>query len=200
MKAPEGNIKLGSITKNQCFSSYKEYDEKDENLSNPLKETKDLPSNITSLSFGKAIPVKEITVTKSIYKEDINWNYGNPVGIFKIEGNDIEGHHIVKYVSAEFTEEFVNNETGIEENGLTRIDISQKVTLPLGTYIVSEIDNLRYKLISIDTVNEKSKTLNTAIFDLESVDDASVRFTNKCTNFNDLSHSDIVVNQIKKGN
>ena len=72
--------------------------------------------------------------------------------------------------------------------------------LPLGEYTVSEIENLRYKLIDIDTVNEKSKTWNTVTFDLESVDDASVRFTNRCTNFNDLSHSDIVVNEIKKGN
>lgn len=199
MKAPESDVKLGSVTKNQYFSSYKEYDEKDENLSNPLKETKDLASNITSLSFGKTIPIKELTVTKTIYKEDINFVYGNPVSLFKIEGDDIEGNHIVKYVSAEFTEEYVNNEIGVQENGLTRIDMSQKVELSAGEYTVTEIESLRYKLIDIDTVNEKSKTLNTATFDLESVDDASVRFTNRCTNFNDLSHSDIVVNEIKKG-
>ena len=200
MKAPESDVKLGSVTKNQYFSSYKEYDEKDESLSNPLKETKDLPSNITLLSFGKVIPTKELTIIKTIYKEDVNFAYGNPVSLFKIEGDDIEGNHIVKFISAEFTEDFVNNTVGIQENGLTRIDMSQKVILPLGEYTVSEIENLRYKLIDIDTVNEKSKTWNTVTFDLESVDDASVRFTNRCTNFNDLSHSDIVVNEIKKGN
>ncbi len=200
MRAPEDDVKLGSVTKNQYFSSYKEYDEKDESLSNPLKETNDLPSNITSLSYGKAIPTKELTIIKTIYKEDINWCYGNPVGIFKIEGHDIEGNHIVKFMSAEFTEDFVNNTPGIQESGLTRVDISQKVVLPLGEYTVSEIENLRYKLTNIDTINEKSKTLNTATFDLESVDDASVRFTNRCENYNDLSHSDIIVNEIKKGN
>lgn len=200
MKAPEDNVKLGSITKNQYFSSYKEYDEKDESQSNPLKETIDLPSNITSLSFGKIIPTKELTITKTIYKEDINFAYGNPVAIFKIDGTDIEGNSIIKYVSAEFTEEFVNNETGIEENGLTRIDMSQKVALPLGTYTVTEVDNLRYKLIEIDTINAESKTTNSVTFDLEKDDDESVRFTNRCTNYNDLSDSDIVINEIKKGN
>ncbi len=173
------------------------------NYGNNVNELYHYVSNIENsyniINTLDKIPQSEITVTKSIYKEDINWSYGNPVGLFKIEGDDIKGNHIIKYVSAEFTENFVNNTPGIQESGSTRIDISQKVKLPVGEYRVSEIDNLRYKLTDIDTTNEKSKTSSTVTFDLEANSEGSARFTNRCTNYNDLSHSDIVVNEIKKG-
>ena len=56
MQAPSStdNIQLGEITKSQDTVSYVEYDSTDTNLSNPLKTTTNLPSNIVPVSLGEA--------------------------------------------------------------------------------------------------------------------------------------------------
>lgn len=181
MKAPSGGVEAGSLTKNQYFISYKEYDASDDTLSNPLKTTTDLPSNIVSVSLGK---LNELTITKTIKKSDIWWEHGNPIFIFKIEGNGI-----TKYVSVEFTKDEVSKMTG--NNAVKNVTL----TLPEGDYTVTEVSVMRWTLKSVSSNNAKTLLENGVVIDLS--ENASVAFTNECSFYNGYSHNAIVVNKIQ---
>lgn len=189
MQAPgsSSGIEAGEITKSQNTVSYVEYDVSDTNLANPLKTTSNLPSNIVSVAFGEKKAVeKELTVTKTIKKEDIWWEYGTPIFIFKIEGNNF-----IKYAEMEFTQDFVNDNT--DENG--NVSMSVTLKLPGGEYTVTEVPVLRWNLKSVSSDNAKEILENGAVIDLSQ--NASVVFLNECDNYNGYSHNDLVANKIK---
>lgn len=130
---------------------------------------------------------KELTIVKTIAKDDIWWPHGNPTFIFKIAGNDV-----TKYISMEFTQDFVEEHT--DENG--NISLETTLTLPEGDYTVTEIPVMRWKLKNVSSESAKSILENGAIIDLSN--DAVVEFVNEYSSYTGYSHNDIVVNKVEE--
>lgn len=110
-----------------------------------------------------------LTITKTVDK--VNLVYGAPSFTFKIEGPD----ELVLYRSITF------------ENAT---DLTKSITinnLPLGTYKVTELETLRYTLVTANGV-KGTVTAN---------GEAKVAFTNKLTDTERYSHSDIVINSFR---
>lgn len=110
-----------------------------------------------------------LTITKTVDK--VNLVYGAPSFTFKIEGPD----GLVLYRSITF-----ENATELTKS----ITINN---LPLGTYKVTELETLRYTLVTANGV-KGTVTAN---------GEAKVAFTNKLTDTERYSHSDIVINSFR---
>lgn len=128
---------------------------------------------------------KELTIIKTIKKSDIWWEHGNPTFIFKIVGDDT-----TKYVSLEFTPDYVN---AYDENS-SDVSMSVTLTLPQGDYTVTEVPVMRWKLTSVSSEAAKSILENGAVIDLSNA--ASVEFVNAYRTYRGFSHNAIVVNKI----
>lgn len=131
---------------------------------------------------------KELTIVKTIAKDEIWWEHGNPTFIFEIAGSGF-----TKYISMEFTQEFVDEHT--DENG--NISLETTLTLPEGDYTVTEVPVMRWQLKNVSSESAKSILDNGAIIDLSN--DATVEFVNKYSSYAGYSHNDIVVNNVCSG-
>lgn len=158
--------------------------------SSTINKRYDITNHLTSLEN-----TQELTIGKKLYVEDIWWAHGNPTFIFKVEGSDLLNNEIVRYVSFYFDEDYVEKNVVGLENQET---ITQKaiIKLPPGNYAVSEIPVLRYELTKIDAVNASSTTNTSVTFDLSLNKSGECIFTNRCVNYKNYSHNDLVINSI----
>ena len=174
-----------------------------ENIHNQAQEYK-----FTNITKNHTIDVtftpeqRTLIVMKMIDPKDINFSYGEPKAIFKIEGTDVEGKkHKYEYVIS-LQKIFENTGTpldgmyvGIANNGTLRVTA--------GTYTITEIDTSHYGIkevmygygasspdSEINTVKDNKVTL-----DLINNDSGSAIFTNTITNYNGFSHSDSIYNE-----
>lgn len=139
---------------------------------------------------------RELTVGKKLNVDDIWWDHGNPTFLVEVKGKDAFGNDVLKYVSLAFTKEYVEQNKFVSDND-TLVTMESIVKLPPGTYTVSEIQVLRYNLIGITTVRSDTVTDHNAMFDLKVNDNGECVFFNRCVNYKDFSHNDIIVNQIR---
>ncbi len=149
-------------------------------------------TEITALNTPVIPPAGEITVVKRIREEDITWAHGNPVFRFRIEGTDLKG---IEHTYEDFVEFRKGNYT--VENGYGMLTCVFE-NIPLGTYTVSELDTLRYRLekISADTPNV-SVYGETGRISLEMTNpEAALTFYNVKTSYGRYSHTDTVRNKI----
>ncbi len=131
----------------------------------------------------------KITVTKKVHKNDLKSAYGNPVGIFKCEGKDLNGNTHEYYEAVELTKNDVNGDY-----------YTKSVTfdnLIAGTYKVTEVDTSRYDLTKVVASSGATSSNNILNCDLVNNKEAKGTFTNSLTKFNLWSHSNITINQFK---
>lgn len=131
----------------------------------------------------------KITVTKKVHKNDLKSAYGNPVGIFKCEGKDLNGNTHEYYEAVELTKNDVNGDY-----------YTKSVTfdnLIAGTYKVTEVDTSRYDLTKVVASSGTTSSNNILNCDLVNNKEAKGTFTNSLTKFNLWSHSNIKINQFK---
>lgn len=149
-------------------------------------------TEITVLNTPVMPPVGEITVVKRIREEDITWAHGNPVFRFRIEGTDLKG---TEHIYEDYVEFRKGNYTVEDGYGILSCVFEN---IPLGTYTVSELDTLRYRLerISADTSNV-SVNGETGRISLEVKNpEAALTFFNAKTIYDRYSHTDTVRNKI----
>lgn len=131
----------------------------------------------------------KITITKKIPKNDLKSAYGNPVGIFKCIGTDLNGDTHEYYEAVELTKDDLNGDY-----------YTKTVTfnnLVAGSYKVTEVDTSRYDLTSVIANSGATSSNNILNCDLINNKEAKGTFTNSLTKFNLWSHSNIKINQFK---
>lgn len=152
------------------------------------------------------LPVGEITVTKRIKKSDINWNHGNPIFHFVVEGMDNDGNTRKYENFVEFDGSESADASGYVKASYTFYDI------PLGTYKVYEKNVGRYYLdeVTVTTANatvwrgnvtkgygsDASKYAGAEIkLTVQALKGGAV-FTNEVGRFDEFSHRSIIKNRI----
>lgn len=131
----------------------------------------------------------KITVTKKVHKNDFKDAYGNPVGIFKCEGKDLNGSTHEYYEVAELTKDNLSGDyytKSVSFNNLTA-----------GTYKVTEVDTSRYDLTSVAAGSGATSSNNILSCDLVNNKEAKGIFINSLSKFNLWSHSDLIINRFK---
>lgn len=131
----------------------------------------------------------KITVTKKVHKNDLKSAYGNPVGIFKCEGKDLNGSTHEYYEVAELTKDDLSGDyytKSVSFNNLTA-----------GTYKVTEVDTSRYDLTSVAAGSGATSSNNILSCDLVNNKEAKGTFINSLSKFNLWSHSDLIINSFR---
>lgn len=131
----------------------------------------------------------KITVTKKVHKNDLKSAYGNPVGIFKCTGTDLNGSTHEYYEVAELTKDDLSGDyytKSVSFNNLTA-----------GTYKVTEVDTSRYDLTSVAAGSGATSSNNILSCDLVNNKEAKGTFINSLSKFNLWSHSDLIINRFK---
>ena len=173
-----------------------------ENIHNSAQEYK-----LTNITKNHTIDVtftpeqRTLSVMKMIDPKDINFSYGEPKAIFKIEGTDVEGKkHKYEYVVS-LQKMFENTGTplddmyvGMANNGTLRVTA--------GTYTITEIDTSHYGIKEIMYGDSEINTVkdNKVTLDLINNDSGLAIFTNTITNYNGFSHSDSIYNEFYRRN
>lgn len=152
----------------------------------------------------------DLTIKKSIRRSDIVWANGNPTFLFQVSGVDLEGREHTYVREAEFTREYVDQNSTKE--GIVSLEAVFH-NIPCGrNYSVFEMETNRYVLEEVITEDTNVLIARTAesfygtapeqIFSV-TVDlllkprGSSVTFLNKKIRWDDWSHNSIAVNSIK---
>lgn len=142
----------------------------------------------------------ELTAAKRIKLEDIVYAHGNPTFTFRLDGTDVNGKAYTFYKTVTFSELYVSSyaEQYAKDHGGVQpeyIETSVIFTdLPMGDYVLTEVDVNRYELDSVETQNG-TITADGAEFKINSADETyGAVFTNKKTDQSETSHTAQVTN------
>lgn len=127
-----------------------------------------------------------LRIEKNIPKDSVNMSYGDPVAIFKVTGTDVEGNNHSYEVPLKLSD------TGQGYYG----DV-KSLTVPAGTYTVSEVKVSRYDISDI-YCEGATRNGNTVVCDLVNNDTSTVIVYNALTNNGKFSHSDMENNVFYK--
>ena len=136
---------------------------------------------------------KTIQLTKRIKASDIHFDHGNPTFIFRVAGTDFSGVSHVYYRVAEFTAEYVKQNT--DSDGYVSLSVTIDGILA-GQYTASEMEVSRYSLSQIIDVSGGTAGVGTVEFNLNSHAQGSAVFVNEKYERGYFSHSDMVENII----
>lgn len=156
------------------------------------------------------IPIKRhnLTIEKSIEKNEITWAHGTPTFSFLIEGTDVDGvfHRFTRTV------EFLKQDL----DALAKEDGSVSLTttvenIPEGIYRLEELSVARYALVEVSTQSdnvriekeetggcyEGIRTIRAKVYVNLKEKDGSVTFYNRKISWDRYSHNDLIVNQFR---
>lgn len=138
------------------------------------------------VDWPEAYTVK-ITLTKTIRAEDINFDNGNPMFTFKIDGSERSGQKRTCYAIVDFTEEYVKNHTDTQGNVSLSVVFEN---LKPGIYEASELITSRYEQKNISDITNGVKNADKVCFTLNSSKkkEGSACFTNE--NYEHRNYSD----------
>ncbi|MEE1242436.1 SpaA isopeptide-forming pilin-related protein [Frisingicoccus sp.] len=138
-----------------------------------------------------------ITLTKTIHAEDINFDNGNPMFTFKVDGTDVRGEHRTCYQILNFTEEYVKTNTDADGNVHMAVTFDKLIA---GQYKAMELDTSRYSLEKIYDVKNGTIHQSSVIFSLTALEKREGRATFVNDNYEqqDFSDTQMVINSLKK--
>lgn len=118
-------------------------------------------SNVVTVTAKKVEADVDVVLelTKELDAADIVWPHGNPVFLFKITGEDVSGVVHTYYEAVEFEREGVGN------GGL--VSDTVRLTVPAGTYTVTEEKTARYQLEEIKNITGGTAEGDSVVFHLE---------------------------------
>lgn len=148
-------------------------------------------------------PGRNFTFVKTIRRDEINWEHGNPTFFFRLWGTDLDGVKHQYYCHVEFTSAAVAKQEGefVTQKAVIR-------DIPAGTYQAEETgDSLRYILTAAGTpdknvrvetaaagtVNEIRRITASVTADLRT-GDGSVNYENRKVLYDELSDNAVVTN------
>lgn len=139
----------------------------------------------------------KIIVTKTIHSDDVNFDNGNPMFMFKLTGVYPNGSRRIYYDIVDFEKEYVTNYA--DEYGDVHMSIVFE-NLSAGEYILEEMSSSRYFLESISDVRNGRVKGEEVLFSITSSTsmEGSVRYIND--NYEQQKYSDTskIINELKK--
>ena len=137
----------------------------------------------------------QITLTKKIKTDDVWFEHGNPMFIFKLEGKDINGKSHTYYKNVVFDKDYVekNTKDGYVEKSVIFSGLIK------GSYTATELDGIRYDLKEIIKIQNGVLSNQSVVFDFtsNSATEGMATFVNEKTTWKDYSHNDNQTNIIK---
>lgn len=147
-----------------------------------------------------------LTINKTIYKEDVYWSHGYPTFFFKIYGFDLDGKVHTWHRCVSYTPRYVNENTNADGT----ITLSASLTdIPRGNYIISELPVSRFTLTNVTaqtgnvyiglTPKEKSyegiKPVSAVVRANLSEEDAEITFFNRKITWEKYNHNHVIINE-----
>ena len=118
-------------------------------------------SNVVTVTAKKVDADVDVVLelTKELDAADIVWPHGNPVFLFKITGEDVSGVTHTYYEAVEFTREDIGSGSLVSK--------TVRLTVPAGTYTVTEEKTARYRLEEIKNITGGTAEGGSVVFHLE---------------------------------
>ena len=149
-----------------------------------------------TLTFVNDPLLGKIKLTKVIYADDINFDNGNPMFMFKVSGVDAKGEQRILYKIVDFTREYVDKNTNSQGNVSITVEFDDLIA---GTYIAKEMETSRYLLESISNIHNGIRIGNEVKFILTTTGnmDGEATFTNDNYEQQDYSDTSKIINELK---
>ncbi len=146
----------------------------------------------TIINYPKYV---NIYLTKEISAEDIHFDHGNPMFIFKVTGIDREGDAKEMYRIVDFTPSYVREHT--DSQGKVRMTVAFE-NLLIGEYTAKEMETSRYKLFEIKEIKNGILENNQVVFSLDAdqANEGRAVFGNKKYEQQNYSDTSKVINEL----
>lgn len=160
--------------------------------------------------FDKPRTKANLTINKTIYREDVYWSHGEPTFFFKIHGFDMDGNSHTWHRCISFNARYVNENTATDGT----ITLSATLTdIPRGTYTIAELPVSRFALTNVTaqtdniyiSLTSKTKTYEgiipvSAVVRADLTDsDGEVTFFNRKITWEKYNHNDVILNEFTLG-
>ena len=147
---------------------------------------------VTAVNKQKTV---KIVLEKEIDAHEINFANGNPIFLFEVKGEDLEGKTHILHGILEFTNEYVEQRK--DESGKVRKTVTFQ-ELPAGIYTANEMKVMRYSLKDITEISGGRREKDTVVFDLVQNDEGHAVFINQKDEWQDWSDTSVCENIILK--
>ncbi len=147
---------------------------------------------VTAVNKQKTV---KIVLEKEIDAHEINFANGNPIFLFEVKGEDLEGKTHILHGILEFTKEYVEQRK--DESGKVRKTVTFQ-ELPAGIYTANEMKVMRYSLKDITEISGGRREKDTVVFDLVQNDEGHAVFINQKDEWQDWSDTSVCENIILK--
>lgn len=147
--------------------------------------------------FGAYQKLRDVTVTKQIRADEIEWDHGTPTFMVTVYGTDQKGVLHEFNHAYEFTQEYVKENT--DENGVVSMTYTFEGIPYARIYNVEEQNTSRYVLEQISGSENATFENETAILDLKYNVSGEVTFLNKVAHYRDTSANSLVINSLLAG-
>lgn len=117
----------------------------------------------TLLTVNEIPIMGTLQITKVIHAEDINFDNGNPMFMFKLTGTDAKNETRTLYRIVDFTKEYVESHTNKQGDVSIMVEFDELIA---GDYIVSELETSRYKLEFVSQIENGTQINDTVKFSL----------------------------------
>lgn len=156
--------------------------------------------------FDKPRTKANLTINKTIYREDVYWSHGEPTFFFKIHGYDVDGNVHTWHRCITFNARYVNENTAADGT----ITLSTTLTdIPRGTYTITELPVSRFALTNVTaqtdniyiSLTSKTKSYEgivpvSAVVRANLTDiDGEVTFFNRKITWEKYNHNDVILNE-----
>lgn len=147
-------------------------------------------------------PGRNFTFVKTIRREEINWEHGNPTFFFRLWGTDLDGVHHQYYCHVEFAPETIGKQgeyvtqKAVVRNipaGIYQAEETEDALRYILTAADSSDENVRVETASAGTVNGIRKITANVTADLRT-GDGSVTYENRKVLYDELSDNAVVTN------
>lgn len=152
---------------------------------------------ISHNDMGAYQKLRDVTVTKQIYADEIEWDHGAPIFMITVYGTDQKGVYHEYNHAYEFTEDFVRKNT--DENGVVTMTYTFEDIPYARVYNVEEQNTSRYSLKNLSGSENATFEDERAILDLKYDVSGEVTFLNTVSHYRDTSANSLVTNSLLAG-
>lgn len=143
-------------------------------------------SNIQKDYEVKVVFAKKPKITISVDTTGSNtiWSKGSPMSLIKVKGKDYLGRNQVFY-----------RVIGFSNNGQTLKSIT--MSIPSGEYTISQMGINEYQQSKVEALTNSWVSGSSVVVDTRNTDSASIRFTNRQSDYSEYTHNDLEVNLLR---
>lgn len=150
--------------------------------------------NASNNDMGIYQELRDVTVTKQLHANEINWSYGTPIFLITVYGTDQNGtYHEFNHVY-EFTKDYVKKNT--DDNGIVSMTYTFEGIPYAEVYNVEESNTSKYQMERISGSANATFNGNIASLNLKYDVSGEVTILNKISNYKDTCSNALVINSL----